>query len=292
MQVVNNYLEMMKFRISMLVMLTGYLGFYLGLRSQGLLSIDYYDKLVYLLIGMFLSSSGCAVLNQYLEKDFDAQMKRTQNRPIPSNRVLPLNALLFGSILCVFGVFFVYQTINSLTAFICLLTIVLYLFVYTPSKRFSTFNTLIGSIPGALPVLGGWTAATNQINSISWILFSILFCWQIPHFLAIAIIYAKDYKDGGFKMLPSEYPNSKHTQYHVLFFSIAMIGTSLGLYFVKAVDFGYFLGISIISVFFLIIVTQFLKDTSNKNAKKLMLATLFYFPLMFILIILDVLNLI
>tara|TARA_B100000401_G_scaffold77907_1_gene48672 strand:- start:1274 stop:2152 length:879 start_codon:yes stop_codon:yes gene_type:complete len=291
-QVVNNYLEMMKFRISMLVMLTGYLGFYLGLRSQGLLSIDYYDKLVYLLIGMFLSSSGCAVLNQYLEKDFDAQMKRTKNRPIPSNRVLPLNALLFGSILCVFGVFFVYQTINNLTAFICLLTIVLYLFVYTPSKRFSTFNTLIGSIPGALPVLGGWTAATNQINSISWILFSILFCWQIPHFLAIAIIYAQDYKDGGFKMLPSEYPNSKHTQYHVLFFSIAMIGTSLGLYFVKAVDFGYFLGISIISVFFLIIVTQFLKDTSNKNAKKLMLATLFYFPLMFILIILDVLNLI
>ena len=292
MQVVNNYVEMMKFRISMLVMLTGYLGFYLGLRSQGLLSIDYYDKLVYLLIGMFLSSSGCAVLNQYLEKDFDAQMKRTKNRPIPSKRVLPLNALLFGSILCVFGVFFVYQTINSLTAFICLLTIVLYLFVYTPSKRFSTFNTLIGSIPGALPVLGGWTAATNQINSISWILFSILFCWQIPHFLAIAIIYAQDYKDGGFKMLPSEYPNSKHTQYHVLFFSIAMIGTSLGLYFVKAVDFGYFLGISIISVFFLIIVTQFLKDTSNKNAKKLMLATLFYFPLMFILIILDVLNLI
>ena len=292
MQVVNNYVEMMKFRISMLVMLTGYLGFYLGLRSQGLLSIDYYDKLVYLLIGMFLSSSGCAVLNQYLEKDFDAQMKRTKNRPIPSNRVLPLNALLFGSILCVFGVFFVYQTINNITAFICLLTIVLYLFVYTPSKRFSTFNTLIGSIPGALPVLGGWTAATNQINSISWILFSILFCWQIPHFLAIAIIYAQDYKDGGFKMLPSEYPNSKHTQYHVLFFSIAMIGTSLGLYFVKAVDFGYFLGISIISVFFLIIVTQFLKDTSNKNAKKLMLATLFYFPLMFILIILDVLNLI
>lgn len=283
---------MMKFRISMLVMLTGYLGFYLGLRSEGLLSINYYDKLVYLLIGMFLSSSGCAVLNQYLEKDFDAQMKRTKNRPIPSNRVLPLNALLFGSILCVFGVFFVYQTINSLTAFICLLTILLYLFIYTPSKRFSTFNTLIGSIPGALPVLGGWTAATNQINSISWILFSILFCWQIPHFLAIAIIYAQDYKDGGFKMLPSEYPNSKHTQYHVLFFSIAMIGTSLGLYFVKAVDFGYFLGISIISVFFLIIVSQFLKDTSNKNAKKLMLATLFYFPLMFILIILDVLNLI
>ena len=141
-----------------------------------------------------------------------------------------------------------------------------------------------------MPVLGGWTAATNSISSVSWILFSILFCWQIPHFLAIAIIYSKDYKDGGFKMLPSEYPNSKHTQYHVLFFSIAMIGTSLGLYFMEVVELGYLVGISIISSFFFIVVIQFLKESSHKNAKKLMLATLFYFPLMFILIILDVLN--
>ena len=287
---IKDYLEMMKFRISLLVMLTGYLGFYLGLRSEGVLNIDYYDKLLFLLIGMFMSSTGCAVLNQYLEKDFDAKMKRTVNRPIPSKRIKPINALLFGSILCVFGVFFIFKTINQLTAIVCLLTIILYLFIYTPSKRYSTFNTLIGSVPGALPVIGGWTAATNSINSVSWILFSILFCWQIPHFLAIAIIYSKDYKDGGFKMLPSEYPNSKHTQYHVLFFSIAMIGTSIGLFFVKAVDFGYLLGISIVSIFFLIIVMQFLKESSNKNAKKLMLATLFYFPLMFILIILDVLN--
>ena len=287
---IKDYIEMMKFRISLLVLLTGYLGFYLGLRSEGLLNINHYDNLFFLLIGMFFSSTGCAVLNQYLEKDFDAQMKRTMKRPIPSNRIKPLNALLFGSILSVFGVFFIFQTVNQLTAIICLLTIFLYLFVYTPSKRFSIFNTLIGSIPGALPVLGGWTAATNSISSVSWILFSILFCWQIPHFLAIAIIYSKDYKDGGFKMLPSEYPNSKHTQYHVLFFSIAMIGTSLGLYFMEVVELGYLVGISIISSFFFIVVIQFLKESSHKNAKKLMLATLFYFPLMFILIILDVLN--
>ena len=101
-------------------------------------------------------------------------MKRTMNRPIPSGKIYPINALLFGSILCVFGVFFIYQTINYLTTVICFLTIFLYLFIYTPSKRFSTLNTLIGSIPGALPVLGGWTAATNNLNSVSWILFSIL----------------------------------------------------------------------------------------------------------------------
>ena len=288
----NDYIKLIKPRISLLVLLTGYLGYYLGLRDQGLYSD--YQTLIFLLIGMFFSASGCAVLNQYLEKDFDAQMNRTKNRPIPSGRISPINALIFGSILSVFGVFFIYVTVNLLTTIICFLTVFLYLFVYTPSKRFSTFNTIIGSFPGALPVLGGWTAATDNLNSISWILFSILFCWQIPHFLAIAIIYAKDYKKGGFKMLPSEYPNSKHTQYHVLFFSIAMVGTSLALYFnsKNIVDFGYFLGISIIGILFLIVVLQFLFNSSNRNAKKLMRATLFYFPLMFILIILDAMGII
>ena len=281
------YIQMMKLRISLLVLLTGYLGYYLGLRS---IDSNNYDNLIFLFIGMFLSSSGCAVLNQYLEKDLDSKMKRTMNRAIPSGKIQPINALLFGSILCVFGVFFIYQTINDLTTVICFLTIFLYLFVYTPSKRYSTLNTLIGSIPGALPVVGGWTAATNSLNSISWILFAILFCWQIPHFLAIAIIYSKDYKKGGFKMLPSEYPNSKHTQYHVLFFSIAMIGTSMGLYFKQILDLGYLIGISIIGALFFIIVFKFIKNSSSKNAKKLMVATLFYFPLMFILIILNALG--
>ena len=281
------YIQMMKPRISLLVLLTGYLGYYLGLRS---IDSNNYDNLIFLFIGMFFSSSGCAVLNQYLEKDLDSKMKRTMNRAIPSGKIQPINALLFGSIFCVFGVFFIYQTINYLTTVICFSTIFLYLFVYTPSKRYSTLNTLIGSIPGALPVVGGWTAATNSLNSISWILFAILFCWQIPHFLAIAIIYSKDYKKGGFKMLPSEYPNSKHTQYHVLFFSIAMIGTSMGLYFKQILDLGYLIGISIIGSLFFIIVFKFIKNSSSKNAKKLMVATLFYFPLMFILIILNALG--
>ena len=281
------YIQMMKLRISLLVLLTGYLGYYLGLRS---IDSNNYDNLIFLFIGMFFSSSGCAVLNQYLEKDLDSKKKRTMNRAIPSGKIQPINALLFGSILCVFGIFFIYQTINDLTTVICFLTIFLYLFVYTPSKRYSTLNTLIGSIPGALPVVGGWTAATNSLNSISWILFSILFCWQIPHFLAIAIIYSKDYKKGGFKMLPSEYPNSKHTQYHVLFFSIAMIGTSMGLYFKQVLNLGYLIGISIIGALFFIIVFKFIKNSSSKNAKKLMVATLFYFTLMFILIILNALG--
>ena len=117
----NNYINLMKPRISFLVLLTGYLGYYLGLRYEGL--YNNYQTLLFLLIGMFLSSSGCSVLNQYLEKEFDAQMNRTKNRPIPSGKVLPLNALIFGSILSVFGVFFIYEAINTLTAIICFLTI-------------------------------------------------------------------------------------------------------------------------------------------------------------------------
>ena len=127
------YIQLIKLRISLLVLLTGYLGYYLGSRSIG--NPTNYENLAYLLIGMFLSASGCAALNQYLEKDFDSKMKRTMNRPIPSGNILPINALLFGSILCVFGVFFIYQNINDLTAIICFLTIFLYLFIYTPSKR-------------------------------------------------------------------------------------------------------------------------------------------------------------
>ena len=125
---IKNYLEMMKPRISLLVLLTGYLGFYLGLRSENIIDIANYQKLIFLLFGMFFSSSGCAVLNQYIEKDFDAKMKRTMNRPIPSKRIPPINALLFGSILCVFGVFFIFQTVNQLTAIICFLTIFLFSF--------------------------------------------------------------------------------------------------------------------------------------------------------------------
>ena len=122
---------------------------------------------------------------------------------MPAKKVKPKTVLFVGAILCFLGPFILYYFINFMTSLVSFLTIISYLFVYTPLKRITSFNTIIGSIPGALPVLGGWTAATNNLNSASWMLFSILFCWQIPHFLAIAIIYAKDYKKGGFKMLPS-----------------------------------------------------------------------------------------
>ena len=200
----SDYFELMKPRITIMVMITSYLGFYLGLRSmdQYLFTNDQILLFIHLMVGTYLTSSGAAVLNQVIEKDYDAKMKRTKNRPIPSGRVDWRYALNFGVVMCILGTVYLFQFTNFLTSFLSFLTIVLYLFIYTPSKRVSTWNTVIGSIPGALPPLGGWATSTGNLSAPGWILFGILFFWQIPHFMAIAILYSKDYKDGGFKMLP------------------------------------------------------------------------------------------
>ena len=246
----SDYFELMKPRITMLVMVTSYLGFYLGLRSMGqyFFTSEQILLFIHLMVGTFLTSSGAAVLNQVIEKDHDAKMKRTQNRPIPSGRVDWRYALNFGVVMCIVGTVYLFQFTNTLTGGLSFLTIVLYLFVYTPSKRVSTWNTVIGSIPGALPPLGGWAASTGNLSAPGWILFGILFFWQIPHFMAIAILYAKDYKDGGFKMLPGEYPNSSRTNYHILFFTIALIGTSIGLYTLKAAGIIYAVGAAVLGL--------------------------------------------
>jgi protoheme IX farnesyltransferase len=279
----------MKPRITMLVLVTSYLGYYLGLRSMGQYLFSFEQLLVFfhLMLGIFLSASGAAVLNQVIEKDYDSKMKRTQNRPIPSGRVDWRDALKFGVLLCIVGSVYLFQFTNILTGGLSLLTIILYLFVYTPSKRISTWNTVIGSIPGALPPLGGWAASTGNLTAPAWILFGILFFWQIPHFMAIAIIYSKDYKDGGFKMLPGEYPNSSRTNYHILFFTIALLGTSIGLYTLKIAGIIYAVGAAVLGIGFLAVGVNVIYKQTNTNARMLLFASIIYLPLLLLLIIFD-----
>ena len=199
---ISKYKDLIKFNISVLVLVTSYIGYYLGLRSQDLFMIEYesWYTLFLLLIGTFLSSSGAGVMNQYIERNYDSKMVRTKTRPIPNNDISSRNALIIGLFLCFVGPFFLYCFINFLTCLISFLTIFIYLFIYTPSKRYTSLNTIIGSIPGALPPVGGWAAATGDVSSESLMLFGVLFCWQIPHFLSLAIIYKDDYSRGGFKM--------------------------------------------------------------------------------------------
>tara|TARA_B100000530_G_scaffold284682_1_gene199054 strand:- start:943 stop:1812 length:870 start_codon:yes stop_codon:yes gene_type:complete len=284
-----SYITILKPRLSLLVLVTAYLGFYLGIRSQGEYVFSYNELylLFYLLFGIFLSSSGSIVLNQVIEKDHDAKMQRTKNRPIPTGKISSLVATIYGFSLIISGIVLLLFKTNAITALLSFLTVISYLLIYTPMKRFSTLNTLIGSIPGAIPPMGGWTAATGSLSEGSWVLFGILFCWQMPHFMAIAILYAKDYKQGGFKMLPSEYPGSKHTNYHILFFTIALLGTSIGLFALKLVGIFYIVGAAIIGMLFLSVALKVFYNINDNNARQLLYASFIYLPILLLLIILD-----
>ena len=285
----STYIELTKPRITLLVLVTAYLGYYLGLRSQGdhMVSVESWLILFYLILGTWATSAGAAVLNQVIERRHDAKMARTKNRPLVIGKISPMNALVFGMVLSLGGYVFLYYLINPLTAWISAATVFLYILIYTPSKRITTWNTIIGSIPGALPPVGGWVAATGSLAPPAWILFGILFCWQMPHFLAIAIIYAADYEKGGFKMLPSIYPESKRTSYVILFFTVALLITSLGLYILKVGGILYAIGAALLGVAFFMVALKVIMESNKKNARRLMLASVIYLPLLLIIILIE-----
>ena len=216
--------ELIKFNITILVLVTCYIGYYLGLRHVDLKMVEFESWIifVFLILGTFLSSSGASMLNQYIEREFDAKMERTKNRPLPSKLVKPDTVLFFGLILSILGPFILYVKINFLTSFISFITIFTYVCIYTPSKRYTSLNTIIGSIPGALPPVGGWAAATGELSIETFTLFGILFCWQIPHFLSLAIIYKEDYKKGGFKMLPSITDDKNQITFQILIYHLLL----------------------------------------------------------------------
>jgi len=284
-----SYIELTKPRITLLVLITAYLGYYLGLRSQDVHMVDFESWLIlfYLIIGTWATSGGAAVLNQVIERRHDAKMARTKNRPLVMGKINPMNALVYGSVLSLCGFVFLYFLINPLTAWISAVTVFLYILIYTPSKRITTWNTIIGSIPGALPPVGGWVAATGSFAPPAWILFGILFCWQMPHFLAIAIIYAADYEKGGFKMLPTIYPESKRTSYVILFFTVALLVTSLGLYILKVGGIVYAIGAALLGVSFFLVALKVIVKSNKKNARRLMLASIIYLPLLLVIILIE-----
>ena len=288
-KIISAYIQLTKPRITMLVLVTAYLGYYLALRSQNdhMHSLEIWIVLFYLLLGTWATSASAAVLNQVLERRQDAKMSRTKHRPLVQGTVHLIPSLIFGVILGVSGFVLLYILINPLTAWISASTIMLYIFIYTPSKSITTWNTIIGSIPGALPPVGGWTAATGSLDAPAWILFGILFCWQMPHFLAIAIIYATDYERGGFKMLPTIYPESRRTSYVILFFTVALLITSLGLYIIKVAGIFYAVSAAVLGTAFFIVALQVIMNSTKKNARRLMLASIIYLPVLLIIILIE-----
>ena len=216
------YIELTKPRIAAMVLVTTLIGYFLG--GKG---IHDYATLFYVLLGTALSGGGASVLNQYLERDTDALMERTRNRPLPSRVVTPQAALYMGTAMCVGGVFLLLGAVNIFAAFLALLSSFLYVLVYTPMKRFTWLNTSVGAIPGARPPMIGWAGATNDIGAGAWILFLILYIWQHPHYFAIAWMWRSDYKRAGLKMLPTVKNGEERTIRQGIFFSLLLIPASL-----------------------------------------------------------------
>ncbi|MBI5150310.1 MAG: protoheme IX farnesyltransferase [Candidatus Omnitrophica bacterium] len=280
--IVSAYLELTKPRIVSLVLVSCALGFFLG--GHGIHS---WPRFVMLLVGVALVSGGSGTLNHYLEREYDAKMLRTRNRPIPSGIIAPADALGFGVVLILAGIFILYVKTNILTAFLSLLTSFLYIMVYTPMKRVSWLNTTIGAVPGAIPPLGGWAAATGHLNFSAGILFLILFLWQHPHFYSIAWMIRDDYARAGFKMLPVLEPDGRSTFSQIQTFSGMLIVASLLPTMVGLSGYIYAFGVGVAGVVLWGMGRRLTETKSLEDARNLLKATVFYLPVLFVLIVVD-----
>src|SRR6266480_813536 len=276
------YAELTKPRITFLIVLTAAAGFALASPE----SINY-ASLGSAMVGIALLSSGIATLNQFMERDLDALMRRTADRPLPSGRLFPFEALCFGVTLTGMAEIYLALFINTLTALLGLTVIAGYLFVYTPLKTRTSLSTAIGAFPGAMPPLMGWTAARGQIDVAAWVLFAILFLWQFPHFLAIAWMYREDYGRAGIRMLPVVEPDGRVTGQQIILYSLMLVPVSLLPAFLGISGRFYLVAALILGLLFLASSIRAALSKSNRHARQLLLAAGLYLPLLFGVMVLN-----
>jgi protoheme IX farnesyltransferase len=272
--------ELTKPRITLMVAVTTAAGFVMA--SAGSLAGLDLALLVHALAGTALVAAGASALNQVWERDVDALMRRTAQRPLPSGRLDPDVGLLWAVALAVAGVSWLALAVNLLTALLGALTLAGYVFVYTPMKRLSSLSTVVGAIPGAVPPMMGWTAARDVLEPGAWALFGILFLWQLPHFLAIAWMYRADYERGGMPMLPVIDPGGTRTGRQAILYAAALVPTPLGL-----TGGVYFAGALVLSLGFLGASWWFQQRRTNGTAKQLLLVSVVYLPAVLAVMLLD-----
>ena len=277
---VADYVTLTKPRLNLLVVITSAAGYYLASPE-----VPAWGPLITTVIGTALVASGAAVLNQVYERDTDALMERTRRRPLPDGRVPPAEAGLFGIVLALAGIVAL-LTIDRVAALLAVVTLAIYVAVYTPLKRRSAIATLVGAIPGALPPLIGWTAARGSTFGGGWALFAIVFLWQIPHFMAIAWMYREDYRKAGFPMLPVLEPDGARTGRQAMLYAAALVPTALlpSINLAGTVYLGVALGLSL--ALFGLAVT-FARSRSDNSARLLFYGTITYLPLLWAAMILD-----
>lgn len=284
---ISAYYELTKPGITLTVLASMLIGFILGSGSE----IDYM-LLLHASLGTWFIASGTAAHNQFLEWRLDGKMKRTQTRPVPSSKITPQQSVLFSLGLILVGLVYLIAVVNYVAGLVSLLTTLIYLGIYTPMKRISVANVFIGAIPGALPPVGGWAAATGHLGSTAmWILFGIVFLWQVPHVMAIAWVCKDDYSNAGFQMLPRNDPHGYKALALILPCLIALIPVCYGLYYVGMNSWLYLSGALLSSFVFLFYGLIFTRDRDKASAKKLMFASFGYLPAVWGFVILDLLFL-
>lgn len=277
-----NLIELTKVRIGFLVLTTTIIGFYLG--SQGTINNL---LLLYTVLGTLLSSTGSSVMNNVFESESDKLMDRTKNRVLPTKKISINTAKILGLSFITIGLLILYLKVNLLTCILSLATILLYLFLYTPLKRKSWLNTSIGAIPGAIPPLGGWTAATNSLEWGGIAVFLILFFWQHPHFYSIAYMYKEDYKKAGLQMLPVIDNGIRRTVLHIFLHALILIPISTLPFFLGVSGRIYFVGAYILSNIYMLFCLPFILEQNKENARLIFKTSIYYFPLLLTLIVAD-----
>src|SRR4030095_14514406 len=274
--------EMTKPGITLMVVLTAGLGYVLAAQDGWNFML-----LVHTLLGTGLISAGASVLNHVLERDTDALMRRTARRPLPMGRMDPDTALSFGVLLAVLGLVDLALAVNLLTSLLGAVALAGYIFVYTPLKRISSLATVIGAVPGAIPPMMGWCAVRNELDAAAWVLFGILFFWQLPHFLAIAWLCREDYARGGFPMLPVLDPEGTRTGRQAGLYGAALGPVSRPPPLPGLMGNVYFFGAFAFGLIYLGFSFAFAEARSNPGARRLMLASLLYFPALLLVMLLD-----
>lgn len=278
----NPFLELTKPRITWLILMSTGIGYFFGLRG----GLDIWS-LLHTLIGTGLIASGTAALNQWYEFDADARMNRTKLRPIPSGKVTRPQAFWFAMVLSVVGLAELTFRVNPLTGFLGLFTMASYLLLYTPMKRRSRHSTTVGAIPGAMPPLIGFAAASGVLTAEAWVLFAILFIWQFPHFYSIAWMYREDYGRAGIRMLPVEEPDGISTARQILAFLILLIPVSLIPTALGMTGKLYLVGATLAGLYFLRAGTRVFRDKSLVHARGVLLASVIYLPVLYGLLLID-----
>ena len=281
-QVATDLVALTKPRVVIMVLVTTLVGYHVGLTG----SADYLH-VIHLLIGTLLAAGGTLALNQCWERDLDAQMNRTRTRPLPAGRLQPLEAWLFGVVLIVLGTAYLAALVGPLVALVTMLTTILYLFAYTPLKPRTPLCTLVGAVPGALPPVAGWAAARGDVTLGAWVLFGVLFLWQLPHTLSIARLYRDDYARGGVQVLPVTDPDGTSTERQIVLGCLALLSVSLVPAVIGWTGAIYFVGALVLGLAFAAVGVVHALAPSPRAARHVLLASLLYLPLLLGLLAFD-----